>query len=70
MTTTQLGYTYGLSTIDSDDSGSLVGLKIGYLQQITSNLDFSAMLRIFIPTVSEGDLDSIFNVSAGIRYNF
>ena len=70
ITTTQLGYTYELSTIDSDDSGSLVGLKIGYLQQITSNLDFSAMLRIFIPTVSEGDLDSIFNVSAGIRYNF
>lgn len=70
MTATQLGYAYGLSTTDGDDSGSFVGLKIGYLQQITSNLDFSAMLRIFIPTVSEGDLDSIFNISAGIRYNF
>ena len=67
---TQLGYEYGLDTTDGDDTGSFIGLKIGYLQQITSNVDFSAMLRMFIPTVSESDIGSIFNISAGIRYNF
>ena len=70
MTPEQLGYAYGLNTIDVDDTGSFVGLKIGYLQQITSNLDFSAMLRVLIPTGNGGDVDSIFNLSAGIRYNF
>ena len=70
MTATQLGYEYGLDTTDGDDTGSFIGLKIGYLQQITSNVDFSAMLRMFIPTVSESDIGSIFNISAGIRYNF
>ena len=70
MAATQLGYEYGLDTTDGDDTGSFIGLKIGYLQQMTSNVDFSAMLRMFIPTASESDIGSIFNISAGIRYNF
>ena len=70
MKTTYYGYTSGLEDIDDDDDGTFILLKAGYNHQLSDNVDFYTNGRAFIPTAGDGDVDVIFNLSAGLRFVF
>ena len=52
------------------DNGTFVVLKAGFNFELTKNVDFYANGRFFAPTKSDGDLDGLFNLNAGVRYVF
>lgn len=70
MKATTLGKANGLYNINEDDDGSVVVLKIGYNNQISERADWYLNGRWFIPTVSDSDVEVMFNLGAGIKFVF
>jgi len=52
------------------DNGTAVVLKAGFNFELSYKVDFYAGGRWFVPTSSNGDIDDLFNLNAGIRYVF
>ena len=67
---TPAGHFIGYTDRKGDDNGTFVVLKVGFNFEITDHVDFYANGRWFAPTKSNGDLDALFNLNAGIRYVF
>lgn len=70
MKTTSLGKANGYADIDEDENGTIFIFKIGYNYQISNHVDWYLNGRWFFPTESKRDIESLFNMNAGIRFLF
>jgi len=70
LTPTTLGYVNGLNHTKFSDDGSALMFKVAYNQEMTENIDLVFAIRIFGMDGKKGDIESIVNISAGVRYNF
>ena len=69
---TLAGEAIGIEKTEEHDTGGAFVFKIGYNSKINENTDWSVMGRWFITSgdSNEKDIETMFNLSFGLRYSF
>ena len=70
MRTTAYAKTLGYMDEKGKDDGTFIVLKAGFNFELSDKIDFYTNGRWFVPTASDGDVDALFNLDAGLRFMF
>lgn len=70
MRTTAYAKTLGYMDEKGKDDGTFIVLKAGFNFELSDKIDFYTNGRWFVPTASDGDVDALFNLDAGLRFVF